>query len=128
MKVICNETNVLMNGSYKTVYQKIAGSDDVIELEEFQVRPLAKGSKWISANIDDYRTVKTKTILCTFVDHKMPNKKHFKEGKRYQIEQGRVLGAVAGYVFDEDGDRWTLYREEVGFSASDCYLFEAKYL
>ncbi|QGF21264.1 hypothetical protein KMB89_gp65 [Citrobacter phage HCF1] len=54
--------------------------------------------------------------------------KTFKADKRYQIEQGRVLGAVAGYVFDEHGDRFTLYREEVGFSAAGgAYLFEAKY-
>ncbi|QPD96275.1 hypothetical protein [Enterobacter phage N5822] len=57
----------------------------------------------------------------------MKHKKTFKAGKRYQIEQGRVLGGVAGYVFDEDGDRFTLYREEVGFSAGGAYLFEAKY-
>uniref|UniRef100_A0A6M5CDX7 Uncharacterized protein n=1 Tax=Vibrio phage Vc1 TaxID=1480731 RepID=A0A6M5CDX7_9CAUD len=58
----------------------------------------------------------------------MQIKKTFKADKRYQIEQGRVLGAVAGYVFDEHGDRFTLYREEVGFSAAGgAYLFEAKY-
>lgn len=77
--------------------------------------------------IVEFVKLKTKTILCTWVDHKNPVKKSFKMGKRYQIEQGRVLGGVAGYVFDEDGDRWTLYREEVGFSAAGVYLFEAKY-
>ena len=93
----------------------------------FQVRELTKGSKWTEANINDFRVIKSKTIKCTWVDHKNPTKKTFKAGKRYQIEQGRVLGGVAGYVFDEDGDRFTLYREEVGFSAGGCYLFEAKY-
>lgn len=127
MKVIRNSDNKLMNARYKTVYEKIAGSDDVIEMEQFQVRELAKGSKWIDANVNDYRNVKVKTIKCTFVDHNMQVKKHFKAGKRYQIEQGRALGAVAGYVFDESGDRWTLLREEVGFSAGGCYLFEAHY-
>lgn len=127
MKVICNKTNVLMNGRYKAVHEKIAGSDDVIELEQFQVKSITKGSKWQNAVESDYRHIKTKTIKCTFVDHKIPCKKHFKEGKRYQIEQGRALGAVAGYVFDEAGDRWTLYREEVGFSAGGCHLFEAMY-
>ncbi len=85
--------------------------------------------KWIHAYLTGltFRAVKTKTIKCTFVDHKIPCKKHFKEGKRYQIEQCRALGAVAGYVFDESGDRWTLYREEVGFSAGGCHLFEAMY-
>lgn len=127
MKVICNKTNVLMNGRYKAVYVKVAGSDDVIEMEQFQVKALAKGSKWIEANEDEYRAIKTKTIKCTFVDHKVQCKKSFKEGKRYQIESGRALGAVAGYVFDEEGYRWTLYREEIGFSAGGCHLFEAIY-
>ena len=49
-------------------------------------------------------------------------------GKRYQVESGRALGGVAGYIFDRDGCRWTLYREEVGFSVSDGTTFEAKYL
>lgn len=128
MNVICNETNVLMKGRFKTVYQKIAGSDDVIEVEEFQVKTLVKGSRWLPANRDDYRAINTKTVLCTFVDHNMPCKKHFKQGKRYQIEKWRPLGSVAGYVFDECGERWNLYREEVGFSAGGCYLFEGKYL
>src|SRR5699024_8490061 len=127
MKVICNKTNVLMNGRYKAVYEKIAGSDDVIELEQFQVKSITKGSKWQNAVESDYRHIKTKTILCTFVDHSLSVKKTFKQGKRYQVESGRVLGAVAGYVFDEAGDRWTLYREELGFSAGGCYLFEAMY-
>lgn len=118
MKVIRNADNKLMKGRYV---------DDLSFESVFQVRELAKGSKWQDANFNDFREVKSKTIKCTWVDHKNPSKKTFKAGKRYQIEQGRVLGGVAGYVFDEDGDRWTLYREEVGFSAGGCYLFEAKY-
>ncbi|MEX5381375.1 hypothetical protein [Acinetobacter towneri] len=55
-------------------------------------------------------------------------KKSFKVGKRYQVESGRALGGVAGYIFDEDGYRWTLFREEVGFSIADGTTFEAKYL
>lgn len=93
----------------------------------FQVREMAKGSKWVNEDIRAFRTIKTRTIKCTWVDHSNATKKTFKAGNRYQIEQGRVLGGVAGYVFDEDGDRFTLYREEVGFSAGGCYLFEAKY-
>lgn len=122
MKVIRNSDNKLMKGRIK--------DDNMIAFEEtgiFQVRELAKGSKWMDADINDFRTIKSKTIKCTYVDHSLGNKKTFKAGKRYQIEQGRVLGGVAGYVFDEDGDRFTLYREEVGFSAGGCYLFEAKY-
>ena len=120
MKVIRNADNKLMKGRIK----------DEIAFEAcgvFEVRELKKGSKWQEANIKDFREIKTKTILCTWVDHSSQVKKSFKAGKRYQIEQGRVLGGVAGYVFDEDGDRWTLYREEVGFSAAGIYLFEAKY-
>lgn len=120
MKVIRNADNKLMNARIK----------DEIAFEAcgvFQVRELAKGSKWQEANIKDFRAIKTKTILCSWVDHSMSIKKSFKAGKRYQIEQGRVLGAVAGYVFDEEGDRWNLLREEVGFSAGSCYLFEAIY-
>lgn len=120
MKVIRNADNKLMNARIK----------DEIAFEAcgaFEVRELTKGSKWKEANIKDFRVIKTKTILCTWVDHSMSIKKSFKAGKRYQIEQGRVLGAVAGYVFDEEGDRWNLLREEVGFSAGSCYLFEALY-
>lgn len=120
MKVIRNADNKLMNARIK----------DEIAFEAcgaFQVREITKGSKWQEANIKDFREIKAKTIKCTWVDHSSQVKKSFKAGKRYQIEQGRVLGGVAGYVFDEDGDRWTLYREEVGFSAAGIYLFEAKY-
>ena len=122
MRVIRNSDNKLMKGRLK--------NDDLIAFEAcgvFEVRELPKGSKWQEANINDFRAIKSKTIKCTWVDHKNPTKKTFKAGNRYQIEQGRVLGGVAGYVFDEDGDRWTLYREEVGFSAAGVYLFEAKY-
>lgn len=120
MKAIRNADNKLMKGRIK----------DEIAFEacgSFQVRELTKGSKWQDANINDFRVIKTKTILCTGVDHSLSVKKTFKQGKRYQIESGRVLGAVAGYVFDEEGDRWNLLREEVGFSAGSCYLFEAIY-
>lgn len=126
MKVICNKTNVLMNGRYKAVYEKIAGSDDVIELEQFQVKSITKGSKWQNAVESDYRHIKTKTILCTYVDHSLSVKKTFKQGKRYQVESGRVLGAVAGYVYDEQGDRFTLYRCEEGFECATA-KFQAKY-
>lgn len=122
MKVIRNSDNKLMIGRIK--------NDDLIAFEAcgvFEVREVAKGSKWQEANINDFRVIKTRTIKCTWVDHSSKVKKSFKAGKRYQIEQGRVLGGVAGYVFDEEGDRWTLYREEVGFSAAGVYLFEAKY-
>lgn len=127
MKVIRNADNKLMKARFKAVMVPVNDSGEFVEMEAFQVRELPKGSKWQDADIKDFRAVKSKTIKCTWVDHSMKHKKTFKAGKRYQIEQGRVLGGVAGYVFDEDGDRFTLYREEVGFSAGGAYLFEAKY-
>lgn len=72
--------------------------------------------------------LKTKTIKCTSVRHDLSGKKHFKAGKRYQVDLSRSVGSNAGYVFDEDGDRWQLYREEVGFQCGGgTYLFEALY-
>lgn len=127
MKVIRNADNKLMKARFKAVMVPVNDSGEFVEMEAFQVRELPKGSKWQDADIKDFRAVKSKTIKCTWVDHSMKHKKTFKAGKRYQIEQGRVLGGVAGYVFDEDGDRFTLYREEIGFSAGGAYLFEAKY-
>lgn len=120
MKVIRNHDNKLMKA-------RITDEAAFDMYGSFQVRELAKGSKWHDACINDFREIKTKTIKCTLVDHSNPTKKSFKIDKRYQIEQGRVLGGVAGYIFDEEGDRWTLYREEVGFSAGGCYLFEGLY-
>lgn len=119
MKVIRNADNKLMNARIK----------DEIAFEAcgvFQVRELTKGSKWQEANIKDFREIKTKTILCTGVNHSLSVKKTFKQGKRYQIESGRVLGAVAGYVYDEQGDRFTLYRCEEGFECATA-KFQAKY-
>ncbi len=72
--------------------------------------------------------LKTKTLKCTGLDHKNPVKKSFTVGKRYQVESGRALGGVAGYIFDKEGCRWTLFREDVGFSIADGTTFEAKYL
>ncbi|EJT0791028.1 hypothetical protein NV034_003750 [Salmonella enterica subsp. enterica serovar Kentucky] len=126
MKVIRNSDNKLMNVRFKAVMVPVNDSGEVIEMEVFQVRELTKGSKWQEASIKDFREIKTKTILCTGVDHSLSVKKTFKQGKRYQIESGRVLGAVAGYVFDENGDRFTLYRCEEGFECAKA-KFQAKY-
>ena len=128
MKVIRNSDNKLMKARFKAVMVQISPLGDVMEMEQFQVRELTKGSKWCDAVETDYRQIKTKTIKCTWVNHSMQIKKTFKAGKRYQIESGRILGGVAGYIFDEDGDRFTLFREEVGFSAAGgAYLFEGLY-
>lgn len=72
---------------------------------------------------------KKRTIKCTKVYHHMTSVKPgqcFKEGKRYEIIMGRVLGAVAGYVVDAQGEQWTLERCEVGFKCAIAE-FQAKY-
>lgn len=84
------------------------------------------GNDEIEARVS-FVELKTKTIKCMSVNHGNGLKKSFKPGKRYQMESGRALGAVAGYVFDDDGCRWTLMRQEVGFSVADGTLFEARY-
>ncbi|WP_279027238.1 hypothetical protein [Gibbsiella quercinecans] len=117
LRVIKNSENKLMRG-------RIVEDKDLIP--RFQVRSLAKGSKWADADIKEYRVTRARTILCKTVNHSLGCKKTFKTGKRYQIESGRVAGGVAGIIFDEDGDAWTLYREDVGFSTASA-TFEAKY-
>ncbi|AHY83208.1 hypothetical protein [Escherichia phage e4/1c] len=75
------------------------------------------------------RYVKTKTLLCTFVNHKSPLKKSFSKGKRYQVSMTASLGRNAGYIYDEDGEGWQLTRdEEVGFDVGyGLYKFESSY-
>ncbi|EME1300624.1 hypothetical protein VWR93_004209, partial [Salmonella enterica subsp. enterica serovar Kentucky] len=71
MKVIRNSDNKLMNVRFKAVMVTVNDSGEVIEMEVFQVRELTKGSKWQEASIKDFREIKTKTILCTGVDHSL---------------------------------------------------------
>lgn len=96
-----------------------------VELDKMATNGMTLEGKPIDAQFVE---LKTKTLKCVGLDHSNPMKKSFSVGKRYQVESGRALGAVAGYIFDRDGCRWTLYREEVGFSVSDGTTFEAKYL
>lgn len=77
--------------------------------------------------VANFVSIKTKTIKCTNVDHKYGGKKSFKSGKRYQVYNMRPVGVIAGTIFDEDGDSWNLYREDVGFSSAGMYFFEALY-
>lgn len=119
MKVIRNSDNKLMKA-------RIVDEEQFIETGYFEVKELTKGAKWQGACFNDFREIKTKTIKCTWVNHSLEVKKTFKQGKRYQIESGRVLGAVAGYVYDEQGDRFTLYRCEEGFECATA-KFQAKY-
>lgn len=92
------------------------------------VGTIAPGSKEEREGTATFVELKTKTLKCMSLDHKNQVKKSFTVGKRYQVESGRALGGVAGYIFDNDGCRWTLFREEVGFSIADGTTFEAKYL
>lgn len=75
------------------------------------------------------RYIKTKTLYCTNVNHKSGVKKDFKEKNRYQVNLHAGLGQSAGYIYDEDGQPWQLYRsEDVGFhTLCQTYLFEAQY-
>lgn len=76
----------------------------------------------------NFVSIKTKTIKCMSVDHKAACMKTFKVGKRYQVHNIRPVGIIAGTIFDEDGDSWNLYRDDVGFKVGgDIYSFEAKY-
>ncbi|MCF0178674.1 MAG: hypothetical protein HUJ97_00310 [Bacteroidales bacterium] len=84
--------------------------------------------KWVSPT-ERGRYLKTKTLLCTFVDHKSPLKKSFSKDKRYQVSMTASLGRNAGYIYDEDGEGWQLTRDdEVGFDVGyGLYKFESSY-
>lgn len=92
------------------------------------VEQIKKDGKWI--NLEERgKYIKTKTIYCTKVNHKSGVKKTFKVDSRYQVNLHSGLGQSAGYIYDEDGSAWQIYRnEEVGFfTLCGTYLFEAKY-
>jgi len=119
---ISNE-NVLYKARVKKVPQWINGVVEEVEFEQIK-----KDGKWIYLN-ERGKYIKTKTIYCTKVNHRSGVKKNFKVGSRYQVNIHSGLGQVAGYIYDEDGSAWQLYRnEEVGFfTLCGTYLFEAKY-
>ena len=126
---ISNE-NVLYKARVKKVYQYIDSSvinpryeDHFVEVEQIK-----KDGKWVNLE-ESGKYIKTKTIYCTKVNHKSGVKKNFKVGSRYQVNLHSGIGQVAGYIYDEDGSAWQLYRnEEVGFfTLCGTYLFEAKY-
>lgn len=106
--------------SNENVLYKARVKDDVEQIK--------KGGKWI--NLEERgKYIKTKTLCCTKVNHKSGVKKDFKEKKRYQVNLHAGLGQSAGYIYDEDGQPWQLYRsEDVGFyTLCQTYLFEAQY-
>lgn len=92
------------------------------------VEQIKVNGKWVNLDIKG-RYIKTKTLCCTKVNHRSAVKKDFKEGKRYQVNIHAGLGQSAGYIYDEDGNAWQLYRnEEVGFmSLCGTYKWQAAY-
>lgn len=84
--------------------------------------------KWVNLDIKG-RYIKTKTLYVTKVNHKSSVKKDFTEGKRYQVSLHAGFGSSAGYIFDNEGHAWQLYRDEdVGFvSLCGTYRWEAQY-
>ena len=92
------------------------------------VEQIKKNGKWITLE-ERGKYIKTKTLCCTNVNHISGVRKDFKEGKRYQVLMHSGIGQNAGYIYDEDGDGWKLYRsEDVGFhTLCETYHFEAQY-
>lgn len=123
-KNFISKDNTLYKARVKKVHQWVNGVAEEVEFEQIK-----KNGKWI--NLEESGTyIKTKTIYCTKVNQKSELKKYFKEGKRYQVALHAGLGQSAGYIYDEDGNAWQLYRsEDVGFyTLCQTYLFEAQYL
>lgn len=115
------------NTLYKARLHPVLVCDDSGSRYE-DVEQIKKNGKWI--NLEERgKYIKTKTIYCTKVNQKSELKKYFKEGKRYQVNLHAGLGQSAGYIYDEDGNAWQLYRsEDVGFyTLCQTYLFEAQY-
>ncbi|QHJ72699.1 hypothetical protein [Escherichia phage 2725-N35] len=123
-KNFISKENVLYKARVKKVHQWVNGVPEEVEFEQIK-----KNGKWI--NLEERgKYIKTKTIYCTKVNQKSELKKYFKEGKRYQVALHAGLGQSAGYIYDEDGNAWQLYRsEDVGFyTLCQTYLFEAQYM
>lgn len=117
---ISNE-NVLYKARTIKKYAELSNSEVIEQIK--------KDGKWI--NLEERgKYIKTKTLYCTKVDHKSGVKKDFKEKRRYQVNLHAGLGQSAGYIYDEDGNAWQLYRsEDVGFyTLCQTYHFEAQCL
>lgn len=91
------------------------------------VEQIKKDDKWVKLE-ERGKYIKTKTLYVTHVNHKSGVKKDFKEGKRYIVNLHSGLGQSAGYIYDESGFAWQLYRDDVGFTTlCGTYKMEAKY-
>ena len=84
--------------------------------------------EWINLSVRG-KYIKTKTLVCTKVNHRSSIRKYFTEGKRYQVDIHAGLGQRAGYIYDKEGNAWQLLRDDdVGFiTICGDYKFEAKY-
>lgn len=92
------------------------------------VEQIKKDGKWV--NLEERgKYIKTKTLYVTKINHKSSVKKDFTQGKRYQVDMHAGLGSNAGYIFDNEGVAWQLYRsDDVGFeTVCGTYRFEAAY-
>ena len=120
---VSNE-NVLYKARVKKVHQWVNGV-----VKEVEFKQIKKDGKWINLE-EQGKYIKTKTLYVTRVNHNSSLKKSFKLGKRYQVSMHAGLGQNAGYIYDEDGNAWQLYRsEDVGFfTLCGTYYFEAQYL
>lgn len=123
-KNFISNDNVLYKARVKKAHQWVNGVAEEVEFEQIK-----KDGKWIYLN-ERGKYIKTKTLCCTKVNHKSGVKKDFKENRRYQVNLHAGLGQNAGYIYDEDGNAWQLYRsEDVGFyTLCQTYLFESQYL
>lgn len=92
------------------------------------VEQIKVSGKWVNLDIKG-RYIKNKTLYVTKINHKSSVKKDFTQGKRYQVDMHAGLGSNAGYIFDNDGVAWQLYRsDDVGFeTVCGTYRFEAAY-
>ena len=123
-KNFISSDNVLYKARVKKVHQWVNGVTEEVEFEQIK-----KDGKWVNLQ-ERGKYIKTKTLYVTRVNHKSSVKKDFKLGKRYQVNMHSGLGQSAGYIYDEDGNAWQLYRsEDVGFfTLCGTYYFEAQYL
>lgn len=116
--------NVLYKARVKKAHQWVNGVAEEVEFEQIKVN-----GKWQNLT-ERGKYIKTKTLYVTRINHGSCVKKSFKLGKRYQVNMHAGLGQNAGYIYDEEGSAWQLYRsEDVGFfTLCGTYYFEAQYL
>lgn len=128
-KNFISKDNQLFKARVKKEFMYIDSSVENPKAEDhfFNIEQIKKDGKWV--NLEERgKYIKTKTLYCTKVNHKSGVKKDFKEGKRYIVNLHSGLGQSAGYIYDESGFAWQLYRDDVGFTTlCGTYKMEAKY-